>query len=217
MAKKTNLQIYEEWQVHADVVNNPYRTPPDFQTLYQNMRLKWFKLKAKDFEVSETVRADLRPFIREKDFGNVSEVFLKKDGIKIEYITAVHGDWKFQCNGKNTVRQLPIAPKAIDVVNAIMNDPFQQPVDTDPMYVEQNGATGIYLKILSTTTPDRVTVHYLKEPDQFDLVDNPEGFTEEEEMQQNEILDMVLGRNDIIVENFNRAQAFQNEVQSKGV
>ena len=217
MPKKSNEQLYDEFLTHADVANNPYRTPYQFQTVYQNSRLKWFKLKYKDFERTEAVRADLRPFIRSKEFGKGNIIPIAASEIKLEYITAVNGIWTFQCNGKNTERQLPIVPKPIDVANAMVVDPFRQPDDTEPIYIERNEGEGFYLQILSANWPSKVFVHYLKEPEPFNLLDDPGGFTEEEEMQQNEILDMALGRHELITENMNRYQALQNEIQSKGV
>lgn len=216
MAKKTNLELYEQALIYLDTSNNPDVSAEEFQVLYQNARLRWIKLKYKDFERNEFVRADLRPFIREHNFGTSRILNYSALPEKKLYITAVLGVFDFACKGKTTSRTLPIIPKPIDIASALLSDPLQQPNDTDPIYIEQYNGTSTYGQILSTNVPRNVVIQYIKEPNDFSLIDTPNGFTEEEEMQQNEILDIALGRKEIIDEDYQRYQAIQNELQ-KGI
>lgn len=218
MAKLSNLELYKYAQVKWDKSNSPHETPANFKRRYEEARLEWMKLKFKDFEVTEAVRSDLWPFIREKDFGSTKIVrFNDVAPDRLLYKTAVRGDYTFACNGKQNTYTLPIVPRTMDNMNAIGRDPFNQPDDTEPMYVERNDGTGPYLEIQSTTLAQNVTMHYIKAPDPFGLIANPNGFTEEEEMQQYEILDIAIKKYELSIENFGRFQGMTQEIQSSAI
>ncbi|MCE7039242.1 hypothetical protein [Dyadobacter sp. CY312] len=218
MAKLTNLELYKYAQVKWDKSNSPHETPPDFKRRYEEARLEWMKLKFKDFEVTESVRSDLWPFIREKDFGSTKIVRFKDVAPdRLLYKTAVHGDYTFACNGKQTTYTLPIVPRTIDNMNAIGQDPWNQPDDTEPMYVEGNDGSGAYLEVHSTTVPQNLTVHYLKAPEPFGLLTDRNGFTEEEETQQYEIIDIAVKKYELSIENYGRFQGMAQEIQTSAI
>ena len=215
MAKKTNIELYKHAQVKWDKANQPHQNASDFQKRYQEARLEWMKLKWKDFETTEAARNDLRPFIREKDFGNVRVVNFSEIPNKM-FITAVHGNFSFSCNGKTTTYTLPIVPRSIDNFNGSTTDPFNQPDDTEPVYIERNIGSGTYIEVQSTTVPQALTVHYIKEPNPFSLVSSPNGTTEEEEAQQYEIVDIAIRKYELSNENYQRFQAMGQEISQSG-
>lgn len=215
MAKKTNKEIYLAAQVKWDKARRPHQSEPDFKRRYEESRLEWLKLKYKDFEVTEAVRSDLRPFIRNYTFGATNKVLLSQTTSKFLYATKLTGDYTFECSGKQTVRTLAITPRQIDT--DFMLDPYNQPDDTEPVYIEENDGDGIYFKILSDSIPTNVVLRYIKAPEIYDLQNSPNGFTEEDEMQQNEIIDLAVEKYLIAIGDFQTMQAQQLELANKGI
>ena len=216
--KLTNIEIYKYAQVLWDKSNSPHEPPLNFKRRYEDARMEWIKLKFKDFEVSELVRSDLWPFIREKGFGSTK--ILRFNDVapdKLLYKTAVHGDYSFSCNGRTNTYTLPIVARTIDNMNAIGQDPFNQPDDTEPMYIESNNITdGPHLQIQSTTVPANVVLHYIKYPEPY-LISTQGGFTEEEEMQQYEIIQLAVRSYELSIENPLRFQGMGQEIQQRGI
>jgi hypothetical protein len=216
MAKKTNLGIYKAAQVKWDKARRPHQSAADFQLRYEESRLEWMKLKIKDFEVSELVRADLWPFIRRKDFGDTNRIYI--NGVSPDRIfarTRLSGDYDFECNGKVTRRTLPIVPRSVD--SDIFQDPYNQPIDTDPIYQDKNDGTGTFMEILSPSVPKNVVLEYIKYPEPYLLTTNPDGFTEEDEVQQNEITDIAVQKYLASIGNYQAMQAQQLETQTSGI
>lgn len=216
MSKLSNVELYKYAQVKYDKYASPHMTRRAFQWMYSEARKEWLKAKYKDYEVVESVRADLRPFNRDQDFANTKKINLSAIGSnKVEFITAVWGDFEFQCNGKNTIYTSAIKPVSIDQAAELMRDPFNQPDDEFPIYLDRNDGQP-YIEILSTTTPQVVTVHYIKKPEDYGLLTNPDGLTEEEETQQYEILDISVKKVELSIENFGKFQGMREEIQGNG-
>lgn len=216
MAKKTNKGIYVAAQEKWDKANSPHMTEFAFQLLYQESRLEWMKLKVKDFEVTEQVRVDLFPFVRKKVLGKTDKILLTAVAPdRIFHRTKLTGVYTFECNGKQNKRILDIVPRAVD--SNISNDPYNQPDDTEPAYYDDNDGAGTYIQILSTSIPEEVTLRYIKYPNPFDLLDQPDGLTEEEEAQQNEIIDIAVAKYLGRTRDFQGMQAQENEIQNRGI
>lgn len=211
----TNREIYQYAQELWDKANNPHDTPAAFRRRYEDARLTWLRLKAKDFEVTEMNREDLRPFIREQNFASTREVILD-ESLKIFRITALLGDFTFECSGKRTVRTLPIKPRSIDAIGASLTDAWNIPDDTEPAYYERWRNGGNVLEILSTSTPDNVVLHWIKEPDRYNLDTDQGGFTEEGREQQQEIILMAVKGYELQIENYQRFQGTAQQIQSAG-
>lgn len=215
MARKTNLDIYKAAQEKWDKANKPHETQDAFKLLYEEARLEWLKLKAKDFETTELVRKDLWPFIRKKEFGTTDKIFLDSvlpDRIFIR--TKLTGDYVFECNGTRTTRNLTINPRAVD--SDISQDPFNQPHDTEPVYYDDSEGKRTFMDILTPSTPQNVILRYVKYPEPYQLLDLPFGYTEEDEDQQNEIIDMAVEKHLAKIGDYQKMQAQAIELQ-KGI
>jgi len=217
--KRTNRQLYKYTNDKADESNRPYMKPALFNTLYEAARLGWMKLKHKDYETHESVRRDLAPFDRHYLFGDTRTVRLSDLPIANEhrFLTGVHADFTLSCNGSDLTYTLPVVPIAKDKAFALLTDPFGQPDDTEPCYIESSDNGGEFLKILSTNVPKAVTVHYLKYPAAMDVINNPDGLTEEGEAQQLEIVAMLLEAYFADIENFNSSQKKREEIINSGI
>lgn len=216
MSKLTNDALYRYAQVKYDKYNTPHFTRRAFQWIYSEARREWLRLKYKDYETVEAIRSDLRPFNRSFDFSNTRRLDLSTIQPPLEYITAVYADFNFECNGKTTPYTFAVRPFTKDNAAVSMTDPFNQPDDEFPVYLDRNENGISFLEVLSLTVPITATVEYLKSPDDFNLVLNPSGFTEEGETQQYEILDIAVKKVELSIENFAKFQAMREEIQTNG-
>lgn len=215
MARLTNEELYKYAGVKYDKSNSPHVQKKAFVWLYSQARLNWLRFKFKDFEVTNIARSDLRQFIRDFDFGDVRRVIIP-DSLNVEFVAGVYADFEFFCNGNTNLRTRPIIPFTADGGVESGSDPYWQPNDEFPSYMERNNGQEWYLDILSTNTPKGVAVFFCKKPKPFDLLENPTGFTEEDEKQQYDILDMAVRDYDAIIENYNQYQARDKQVQENG-
>lgn len=214
MGKLTNLELYKYAQEKYDKYNSPHIRHRAFQWMYSEARKEWLRQKLKDYETVEQVRMDLLPFNREKDFLNTKRINLNQVAPdKIEQRTGVWADFEFECNGEVKIYTFPVQPLTKDVAAVLMTDPFNQPSDEFPYYLDKNDGQP-YLEILSTTTPQVVTLSYIKAPKDYDLINDPNGYTEEEETQQYEILDISVKKAELSIENFAKFQGMREEIQT---
>lgn len=216
MSKLNNLDLYNYAQEKYDKYNSPYMTERAFQWMYSEARKEWLKDKLKQYETVEQVRMDLAPFNREKDFIATNRINLSGTAPdKVEFKVALWANFEFECNGEITVYTVPVQPVSKDQVANLLRDPFNQPTDEFPIYIEKNDGQP-YLEILSTSIPQVATLSFVKAPKDFNLVSDPQGFTEEEEMQQYEILDISVKKAELTIENFGKFQGMREEIQSNG-
>lgn len=206
--KLTNKQLYEYGRkLHSDP-NSDYWKPAEFVRNYEHARLEWLKDLAPKIEWDESSRRSAEPFIAQPhNFGTVNRVSLAALINTLVAITMVHGDWKFECNGRVTTRTLAIPPRGMEKLIPALVDFTEQPVDSDPVYIEEREGDYMYLRILSQTVPENLTLHYLKQPKPFDLIGSPDSATEEGYTQQLEILAKALEIRETTSENWTKVQA----------
>ncbi|MGG7664069.1 hypothetical protein [Dyadobacter sp. BHUBP1] len=185
-----------------------------FMWFYSQARLEWLRLKAKDFEMTALQRSDLLPFVRDVDFGDTRKVYLE-ESLRIELVLGVWADFVFECNGKSTLYTSAIKPLTIDEAAEAMRDPFNQPDDEFPAYVQRNDGKP-YLDILSTSVPQGVSVHFIMKPIDYDLLGNPGGYTQEDEAQQHQIVDLAVAKYQLSIENLNQYQGSRLEIHNSG-
>lgn len=215
--KLTNIQLYNYGRKKADDSNGTFWKPPTFIQNYHEARLEWIRLKLPDFERNEAVRRDLEPFVVEPhNFGAVNRISLGALLHSYAGLTMIHGEWGFMCDGQITKRTLPIPPKPIEKAIPALLDFAEQPADTDPWYIEEKEGELMYIRVMSQNVPDNLTIHYVRHPKPLDLVNEPDGYTEEGQTQQLEILAIALKKMKVTSENYNSAQAIGQEIAQKG-
>lgn len=198
-----------------DKYASPYWDMVDFKYRYEEARLEWLKVKAENFERDSTHIADLAPFIRVKELGVIGEdKIIRYSSIlpdRIFRVTGLQGLFDFCYKKKTNTRLLPIKAKKVDYKNTDMAIMGRRS-SANPTYETRNDGSGAYVVINSLLTPRNVEIHYIKEPEPFDLLDNPSGYTEEERSAQNEILDITIKKYELTTENYNRFNAMSEEV-----
>ena len=215
MARLTNSQVYKYFQGKVDKANAPYIPPAQMALMYTESRLEWLRLKSKDFEVTTLQRSDLRPFIKEQDFGSVLTVSIPNDS-EILYTMGVWANFEFECKGVTRISTRPIRPLTIDEAAEIMMDPFNQPNDEFPAYVERSDNNVPYLDILCSSAPVEGTVFFIKSPKPFELLTDPNGYTDESETAQFEIIDIAVKKAELEIENLNKFQGMREEISNNG-
>lgn len=180
----TNIEIYKYAQEKYDKANNPHVTLKNFVYFYEEARNEWFALADKDFELTEKRRHDFRNFVKKTSF--TGDIYTLPESIL--YIKAVYTDFSSDC--LDEVYKIPVRPLGWDEINVTLRNPFTCPSDDNPAYVEYDGKLEIY----STTAPTNTTVVYIKRPEPYNPIANPDGFTEENREQQEAIIDIAVSK-----------------------
>lgn len=215
--KLTNRELYNYARGKHDDSNNDFWKPAMFVRNYEEARLEYIRLKLPDFERNEAIRRDLAPFVAEPhNFGSTNRIALGALLNPYLAVVTLHGEWGFSCNNRVTKRTLPIPPKPIEKAIVNLLDFTEQPEDTDPWYIEEKQGDLMFLRVLSRNVPDNLTLHYIKQPEPFALISDPNGYTQEDYTQQLEILDIALKKREISAENYNKAQAVASEIAGNG-
>ncbi len=206
--KLTNKELYEYGRKQHSDPNSDYWKPAEFVRNYEHARLEWLKDLAPKIETDELARRSAEPFITEPhNFGTTNRVSLAALINTLVAVYMVHGEWKFECNGRVTTRTLAVPPRQIEKAIPGLVDFTEQPVDSDPVYIEEKEGEFMYIRVLAQTVPENLTVHYLKQPKPFDLITNPNGTTDEGYTQQLEILNRALEIRETTSENWAKLQA----------
>jgi hypothetical protein len=179
----TNEELYRYAQEKYDKANNPHVTRSNFKLFYEEARHEWLALTNKDFELTDKRRNDLRVFTKKNTF--TGDKYLIPDDVL--YIKSVNSFFVNSCNDN---RGVPVQPKGMDEINENINNPFLCPSDEEPAYIEYDG----FLEIVSNTMPTKSEFIFIKKPNEFDIIGNPNGFTEEDRQQQEQILDIAVAK-----------------------
>lgn len=197
-----------------DKYGSSYWEVADFKYRYEEARLEWLKAKAEHFERDSTHIADLLPFIRTKSLGALEDRIIRYSSVLpdlIFRITRIDGLFDFCFNKKTNSRVLPIKLKKMDRKGTDMAIMGRRSV-ADPTYENRNDGNGGYALIHSVLLPRSIELHYIKEPNVFDIIENPSGFTEESRAAQDEILDIAIKKFELTSENYNRYNAMSEEI-----
>lgn len=210
--KLTNIELYENALLKIEQYGSPDWEIADFRLRYEEARYEWLKDKSKDFEVVALNRSVLLPFIRSSERGATKIVRYDSLQDNVFTVTSLTGIFDFSCKGKTNSYTLPIVPTRVDANFTV--DPYATPTDAFPAYIEQNNGdgNGAFIQILSNQIPRGVVLQYIKEPERYDPVNDPAGFTEEDRPAQNDILDIAIKKYELSSENYNRFNAMSEEI-----
>lgn len=91
-------------------------------------------------------------------------------------------------------------------VDEMQNDPFNKGIDEDPCYVETVSGGNIAWQVLTDTPPLNLGLTYIKEPTPINSTTNPTGVFELKDFVARAIVESVVNRTDVVIENFARSQ-----------
>lgn len=166
----TFADLAANFEIELDKVQAPY-FPDDWKDEIFNTAMKeWLDNNSPDYEKTERRRQDFAPIIKHQEFVGAITQFAATDLLNPLYvITAIGGDFSFECNGTITPRTRPIVPIKHDSIYVNLDDPDNVPNDQYPGYLMEDD---LY-KIKSTNAPTKLYIDYLMQPPVINIATAP--------------------------------------------
>lgn len=203
--------IYKYWQTLSDKAQSPYFSEAEFD--------KIASAKLNDFVLAECVKSetDERHSIV---ISNLYKTFTKLNSDRIIfpddiadffYLLRFNQKYKKQCGTRVEYPVVNIRKAPNNNVDIMQNDPFNKGIDADPTYVITSIGGKVVYQVLSTTTPLEIGGTYCKVPQKINSDTAPNTVFELADFVAEEIVNSIVYKTDIIIENFPRAQAEAQE------
>lgn len=189
--------------LRLDKFGSPYFDESSVDTFFNDSYYEWIDSKAKLGEVSDRNRQSLGHLVHKKELTGAI-INLSSFDPKPLRLWAVLGNFDIPC--LDGVYTRSILPKKWDEFGVAMDNPFEVPSNTFPIYVQSNDNGNNVLTIYSDTPPQEVEVVYIKEPILMDSDGNPDGFIEVGRNEIYQIVDICLRKMELTIENQFRTQ-----------
>lgn len=209
--KKTNQEIYDLIESNRDTVGFPYFGEEQVSELFNSEYVRYVD-EISNLPEGEPLRARIAPLIQEKQIEGKSIISPQALAGSMK-ILSILADFEFECRGDIKLYTRPVVPLSFDAIGVSLDDPFIQPNDHFPAYVERPTPLGRSIEIKSENEPKKIYFWYIKYPDPIDIVNDPNGFIELDALAQEEIIKRVLSQLAGIVAD-PRYQIFKNEERS---
>ena len=202
MTKLSNKKIYDYIMLKLDKHGSPYFTPAQVSDFFNEAYLEWIPLTAKSGELTDKRRQDLHELVRVLKIGDNRIIDLNVLDPAPCHIWALFADFNFECKGVVKKYTRPVEPIQWDTYAIRADDPYNQPTDTFPGYVQYADNSGRpLLRIESKSLPRDVEIVYIKEPILMDAKNKPNDTIEVKRTQQMEIIDICLAKLELNIQN----------------
>jgi hypothetical protein len=192
-----------------DKVGSPYFTESEFDDFCNIAYNDWIEQEYNKFEINHehSVKLD-RLLVPYTKIG--TEIFLTTDITNFRYLARINGEFNDTCDGLVTRNIRQAKNNNIDVLK---QDPFNRPTTKEPLFFITAGP-----KIEVLPTANRVNIVYVRDPQKINSDTNPTGVFELPDYLAEEIVEMAVRKQDVNTENYNQANAINNEIaQRNGV
>lgn len=211
--KLTNIQVVEYIKLKHDIAGSPEFDEKEISDLFNESYLEWIDERLRAGESSERNVSLLSRLVRKKDYGSTRRLRLSLIDPAPLRIWTVLSNFNYECKGVVSKYTRPVTPKEWDKIGVTMDNPFERPDDWFPYYTQVSEGGEPIIDIYSTTVPLESEITYVKTPEPFDAVNDPDGLTEVGLTAQYQIADIVLQKMSVIVQDAFRTQAVsQTEV-----
>jgi len=169
------------------------------------------KNRYSEFEFNEKRRKDLLSLVRVEEIASSANVNLEiiPDFLFVLSLAADFNDTS--CN--RVLSQISVRPMQLDDYRRAQHDPFNQPTDDEPFYIERNTGGSRQLEVKSTTTPTRLYLDYLKRPAEVSLSGNID--SDFPEHMHEEIVNLAVRKMFATLSDGEHYQLQLNEIQSQ--
>lgn len=160
----SNTEVIERLRQGLDIAASPDWDDEPLVDFFNEAYLSWLQARAASAEGDERARQELLPLTRRHEAGSVDTLAMTT--LKVYRILGVWGKWPFKdSKGTITVRERPLEFLGSDRYAMALGNPDAEPTDQFPAYRMLSTTAGAaQLEVLSRTTPQTLTLSYLKEP-----------------------------------------------------
>ncbi len=204
----TYEEMYKLWQTLADKAGQPYFSKAQFDqianTKYNNFVTSECAKLEIDQEHSVRIKELYKPIV--KLASNV--IIFPTDISDFRYLVRFNARFKKVCGQAITYPPpVPIRKAPNNNVDEMQNDPFNKGIDADPCYVVTTSGGLSAFQVLSETTPVEIGGQYIRQPSAINSATAPDTVFELQNYVAEAIVNAIVFRTDVVIENFQRASA----------
>lgn len=201
----------------CDKAGSPYFTPPE-KSYFLNLAMTDFvETEYEKFEKDGEHKLRLLPI--QRPFVKANSNFLTIDGgspndlVDFQYIIRFNATFNStDCDGNPISITKPIRPSRKDSIDVAKNDPFNAPIDKDPLYGYVNTGPQKRIIVYSTTTPIELEGDFLKNFVKLDVA-HPNTVFEFDDKIGYEVCEIAAKKMLGNIENYNMAQSLVQDIQ----
>jgi len=208
----TFQEIYNKSMVVFDKAGSPYMPPDQFDTFFNMKYNAWVDFESRMLEQNEHYNSQLMYLfdtISKPNSNFIDRVvdtpnFRKRLRFNITYLDTCSND----------IVRKNINVVANNVIDVMTEDPFNKPIDEEPLAIATklaNGNPG--WQEFGTTIPLTLNMSWVKNPQVFNSATAPNTVFEAPDFVAYILIQLVVYRMDITVEGLQRAQAEALDVQ----
>lgn len=181
----TFTEAHERLDVMLDKHDLPWFEPNEKDIFLNFAQQEFVNQRYKEFEINEKRREDIRTLIKTSNGLQSSIVALPADML---FALSLKGTFTVTDCGVEYQRETHIRPMQHDDVNKVINDPFNSPTNSEPVYI--SNATQFLIK--SDTAPASFELVYIKTPTVVDGTNNGNGSFDTPDYTHNEIVNIAI-------------------------
>lgn len=204
-------QLYALAQDLWDRAGSPYMEKSVFDNFfnmkYNNFLTAELRLIEQNTEHSSRITELYKKFSKL----NTDTIIRDVDLPKYRYIIRFKSKYSKNCKGVISYPEVPVRKATNNNVDVMQNDPYNKGIDADPCYVIDEAGGQIVFKVLSETVPLELSGTYVRQPQKMDSKNSGGTVFELQDFVAEAIVDAVVRKADVVVENFNRAKAETDE------
>lgn len=198
----------------CDKAGSPYFIDYEQQSFLNIAVNDYVEMEYSKFEMDGSHKLNLLPIERPFTKANSSFLIINTDLPNFRYLTRLRGKFNsVDCNGNVGFKYVPIRPSKKDTIDVAHIDPFNTPIDEDPLYTYKNTGSQQRIIIYSATTPVELEGDYLIDPIVIDLVNAPNTVFQFDDKTAMEICEMASKKMLNRTENYNMAQSLIPEIK----
>ena len=208
----TFIEMYNLSNSILDKSGSPYFTELEFDNFCNIAYNDWIEQEHDVFEQTGEHSVKLqRLLVAYTKVG--TEISLSTDIANFRYLYRINGVFTSVCNGVSKIETRNIRKAQLDDIDVMNQDPFNKPIAREPLYIYNAGQ-----KISVYPNADSINITYLREPQRINADTNPSGVFELPDYLAEEIVEMTVKKLNVNTENYNQAQALNQEiVQRNGI
>lgn len=196
-------QIRALFDQRIDQSGSPDFNPTEGDRLLNWAYDVWYLINRPKFDKDQASSVNMTHLIRPFSFANKADITVVGVGADIEnYRDLAKLKAKFNvpdCNGGTKEITPNVVPMSISEQDVNQDDPFNEPTDKYPRYVQDHNGTYRVISVKSTTTPLELIGSYFKELQVIDAANTPNVVFEAQDYVARQVVDIakILAKGDL--------------------
>lgn len=207
--------MYILGQTLLDKAGSPYFPEDQFDELARIAYNDWIEMEYRKFEQGQEHTARIRNLYKTFTKPNANTIAIAAEIPDFRYLVRFKSKYRFSCKGKVSYPEPPIIKAQNDDIDMLIQDPLNSPTNAEPLYIftEENGVSTI--KVYAETVPLELSMTYIRTGQSIDSANSPNTVFEQPDYIAEEIVQLVVKKMDVVIENPQKTVADANEIRQR--